>query len=382
MISYIVGTPGSGKSYFAVYKIWEIFIKKPKKSLFSSFQKPKVQELKYEYCYTNINKFKYELCDKIKPFDFDEFLFNLEILFNLYKSVDGKDDLILIEKAKELKLFKSLFVLDECHNFFGDKENELLKWWLTYHRHLDHDIYLITQDLSLVSTGYKSIAEFFYKAIPASRRLLLKKFRYQQFTSYKMTQKDLISSMGFHIKMEPEVFNLYHSGGMTSNKSYVLIFLSLFIFICFLVFTGFSVYISNLKSKAGITDVAKNNTNKSSKIQNNETNRPNFLKNDNEKEEKLKTTYIYKIRCNEKDCFINNDKMAYSSKLILNVVNTNFPIFIDVKDLHFNQREFTYIFKEDVFKFLQKGNEKNEDTKNSNSFGSNTGFGAMPTNSN
>ena len=30
-ITYIVGNPGSGKSYLAVYKIWEFFYKNKKK---------------------------------------------------------------------------------------------------------------------------------------------------------------------------------------------------------------------------------------------------------------------------------------------------------------------------------------------------------------
>ena len=54
-ISYLTGIPKSGKTYLAVYKIWENFVKEPKKSIFSK-ESPKN---KYKICYTNINEFDF-----------------------------------------------------------------------------------------------------------------------------------------------------------------------------------------------------------------------------------------------------------------------------------------------------------------------------------
>lgn len=57
MISYIVGNPGSGKTYYAVFKIYQLFLFKSKNTFLSKFIKPKKQKT-YDYCYTNINESK------------------------------------------------------------------------------------------------------------------------------------------------------------------------------------------------------------------------------------------------------------------------------------------------------------------------------------
>lgn len=247
-ISYITGIPGSGKSYFAVYQIYKEFLEKPKKKGFLNFKKEKPKTSKYQFLYTNINQFKFELKDNFIPFDNIDFNFKLNTLYQVYKSVDGKDDTLLIEKAKELDLYHVLIVLDEAHNFLNDKEDEVLKWWLTYHRHLYQDIILITQDFSLIATGYKSIAEYFYKAIPAQLRLFKNKFRYQQFSSYKLYDKDLVNRKGIHIPILPEVFALYHSGDKTSTKSFIRQLIVICIMIFILLFIWFLFYFLSVLS--------------------------------------------------------------------------------------------------------------------------------------
>lgn len=64
-----------------------------------------------------------------------------------------------------MKLNHCLIVVDEAHNFFNKKNDEILTWWLTYHGHLYQDIILITQDLSLIDTGYKAVAEFLLRLL-------------------------------------------------------------------------------------------------------------------------------------------------------------------------------------------------------------------------
>ena len=218
---YIVGVPGSGKSYFAVYKLWSLFLYEPKKTFISKFIKPPAKP-EYLYCYTNINEFKFELDDRFIKFDFDEFYSGLETLHALY--INQATDKEINEKAKELKLYKVLIVLDEAHNFLKAKEDNLLVWWLTYHRHLHHDIYLITQDLSLISNEYKRIAEKFYRAIDSSKRLFSSKFKYAYYSSYKMNISDRVNSFNINIPFNPEVFNLYHSGANSKSRSIVLFY--------------------------------------------------------------------------------------------------------------------------------------------------------------
>lgn len=75
---------------------------------------------------------------KLLKFDLIHYYIDLTILHSLY--MDKEPDSVLIEKAKELKLYKVLFVIDEAHNYLKSKENPVLVWWFTYHGHLYQDI--------------------------------------------------------------------------------------------------------------------------------------------------------------------------------------------------------------------------------------------------
>ena len=210
-IRYIVGNPGSGKSYLGAKVLYDAFLRPKKHSALSKIltlykasknddKHKSIDEIlknsikvenEFEVAYTNINEFKFELSDKILKLDFEELKGRLSTLYNEYKYNKDSNDAHLIELAKEQGLYKALFVIDEIHNFF-DKDNDVLKWWLTYHRHLYQELYLITQDLDLVSNEYKKVAEYFYKAVDSAKRFFSKKFRYIQYSGYKLYQKDII----------------------------------------------------------------------------------------------------------------------------------------------------------------------------------------------
>ncbi|WP_434656980.1 zonular occludens toxin domain-containing protein [Sulfurimonas sp. NW9] len=134
------------------------------------------------------------------------------------KKIPKASDSELIEKAKELKIFKSLFVIDECHNFF-DMDNKVKVWWLTYHRHLYHDIYLITQNLSLVNSKYKPLAESFYKAKASSLTLNKKYFNYMYYTDSRMTKDSFVEVK--KVPKRQEVFKLYKSGDIVESKNVI-----------------------------------------------------------------------------------------------------------------------------------------------------------------
>lgn len=125
MITYLVGNPGSGKTYYAVFKIYQLFLFKPENSFLSKFIKPEKQK-EYTYCYTNINEFKFDLCDKFIKFDFDKFYADMSILHALY--ISKVTDAELNERAKELNLSGVFIVLDEAHNFLKAKEDPVLVW--------------------------------------------------------------------------------------------------------------------------------------------------------------------------------------------------------------------------------------------------------------
>ncbi len=77
------------------------------------------------------------------------------------ESNDNLDD-ILNEYTKKNKIYNAYFVIDECHNYF-DNQDKVKMWWLTYHRHLHHEIDFITQNKTLIHTKYRTYLNFLYK---------------------------------------------------------------------------------------------------------------------------------------------------------------------------------------------------------------------------
>lgn len=347
-ITYITGVPGSGKSYFATYQIWKNFIREPKKCIFKNKEK---NFNKYDIVYLNINRFKYDLNPKFEEFHNDDFTAKLVELYNCYVETSGKDDDVLIEKAKDLNLYRALIIIDECHNYLGIKESEVLKWWLTYHRHIYQDIILITQDLSLVAVPYKTIAEHFYQAMPSSVRLFTNSFRYLQYVSYRMYQKDLIDTKGLHIPIVEEVFDLYQSGDKTSNKSQVRKFLYISFVLIFLAFLCFYFFKKSLVSdspKISSVDIPKesiSNVSYSPKISN-----VNVLVDNNSTKDNYKHTYIF--NCFKGFCNLKDEKKFYPVSLIFDVASKNEILYSHYFSTFKGMYVYIYVFKDGVFDFL------------------------------
>jgi zona occludens toxin len=209
MITFITGVPGSGKSYKALLTIYNNF----------SNSKNAKRDIKkeYHYCYTNINEVKFDKLKNVFPLDMDDLKSKLTILHGLYK--EKNTDEVLIEKCKEFELDRVLFVIDECHNIF-DTNDKILIWWLSYHRHLYHDIFLITQNLSLVFTKYKSFSEYFYRAKSSTLSLNKKFFYYEVFLKSNLANN--AKSHTEKISKNQEVFELYHSGDSVESKNVIL----------------------------------------------------------------------------------------------------------------------------------------------------------------
>jgi zona occludens toxin len=230
MIAYFLGIPGSGKTYYAVNVIYNNF---------SNNQDVK-KDLKKDYknCYTNINEFKYELVDHVFYFDYDKFFKDIRTLFNMYKKKCSDDE--LIAEAKKFNIYKTLFIIDECHNYFDTAKPELI-WWLTYHRHLYHDIFLITQNLQLVNSKYKPLAEAFYKAKSQSLTLDKRFFQYMYHTESRMTKASYVNTI--KVKRNKKVFELYKSGDTVKSKNVVLRFIIIALLLFLLLFiSGYFLY--------------------------------------------------------------------------------------------------------------------------------------------
>ena len=231
MVQYIVGVPGSGKTYKAMFSLYANFgLNKEKIKNLNNYKFKNV-----DFALTNINEIKLDNFEdeKVLKLDYDNFKENLTILHSMYKN--KCNDTQLIEKAKELKLFKVLIILDECHNFL-DNQNAVLVWWLSYHRHLHQEIYLITQNLALVNSKYKAFSEFFYRARPSSMKLFRKNMIYSQFIDSRMAAKS--KSATLKVPLLNDVFSSYGSGANHQSENilrkYLLISFLLLVLMIFL----------------------------------------------------------------------------------------------------------------------------------------------------
>ena len=298
-----------------------------------------------------------------QKFDFDEFYLGLRNLYALYKT--GATDNEVNEKAKELNLYGCVFVLDECHNFFKDKKDEILVWWLTYHRHLYQDIYLITQDLTLVNNEYKRIAEKFYRAVDSSRRLFSKKFRYEVYASFRLYKKDQLEII--NIPFLQEVFDLYHSGQSSNKKSFVrfYFFLAIVIFIS-LIFYFYFVVISIFR---GDTSEPEKNIPTDDKIHvpASQTPASSSLFFDDKKPKNnnidLPEIYIYDITCLNNNCHFSDDYHLFPLSLITYISSTHTPLYFYFEPKSHELVKYYYVFDKPVFQNLQKNNKGVSDEK-------------------
>ncbi|MBX0312988.1 MAG: zonular occludens toxin domain-containing protein [Sulfurihydrogenibium sp.] len=148
MLSIIYGVPGSGKSYYAVYQIKKMLDEKRNITLISNIENLKLTHLNLDeliYQYGGIEKF-----------------FNVECDF--WKTDVDKKKVLFIDEAQRYfnKRFFSSFV------FF----------FFQYHRHLNIDIYLITQSYKTLPTELVVLAEIVIQAVPSSFRWFRNSFRY------------------------------------------------------------------------------------------------------------------------------------------------------------------------------------------------------------
>lgn len=283
MIRFIVGVPGSGKTYYAVNQIFDVFSNE-KSSHFKENGR----------FYTNINQFNFSSFDGIGfSYNHDDIYPRLQTL-HLAATVQKYDDSQLKELAKELSLYDSLFVIDEAQNIF-DVDDKVLIWWLSYHRHLNQNIILITQNLSLISSKYKAFSEFFYRAMPSSLRIFGSVFRYKVYVGSRMSKAE--QSETLKLKFNPAVYSLYHSGANTQGKKviYKFVFVAIFAFFAF----AFGIYAIKQKMSPSVesntsTDTSKQHVSGSA-----------LTKNQQPLQSPLSSSKL-KVICSSTDCFVNN----------------------------------------------------------------------------
>ncbi|MDD3462458.1 MAG: zonular occludens toxin domain-containing protein [Sulfurospirillaceae bacterium] len=367
-ITYITGIPRSGKSYYAMFLLYKMFVlEKPVQNSFLYKILSKVKDgfenlssKTYDVAYTNINQLDYSKFENIKPYNHNKVLEDIFALYNM--KMQEKPDDELIAYAKMQGLYNCLFVIDECHNYF-DTDIASVVWWFTYHGHLHQDFIMITQNLSLVYSKYTKNAEFFYKAVPPSSRFFKNKFRYVQYNSAGMYQKDKIGD--FHIPMIQDIFKMYVSGAENNAKSHVKKYLSYFFVLFVLLFVFFKYFISSF-------DVAKEDP----KISNASATSPapalEVLKDTSKPKPQTptitkekdddKALKLFDIRC--VDLLCSYDNVSFPKPLFSKIIKDTPPEFI----WFFNNATYLQYFAllpKDTFEFL-KSEKKNEKDSNAN----------------
>lgn len=340
MIQFVTGIPGSGKSYYGLFSIAINFNKTLQNNKkFKNFQ---LSKTKYKVALTNINEIKFESFENVKPLNFEEFKSIITNLHNQYKL--GKTDSELEEIAKDEDFFNTLIVLDECHNFMG-KDDEVLIWWLSYHRHFFQDIILITQDLPLVHKKYKAFSEFYYKAMPSSRKLFNTTMNYQQYNGSQMYKTQL--ALTKKLPILKEVFQLYGSGENNKQKSLVRHFLILATIIFIIVLTAGVIYLKNFFGGATV---------EKDKIQSPQQSQKLISYSEKKTNNNLQNGDFYEMYCNFSYCFINSN--IYEKKFILELLKNEYKAKMIAKSKY----KF-YFQSEDKFNLFQKKSKK-EDIKN------------------
>ena len=332
MVSLITGFPGSGKSYYAIEKIYNILDGSDKMSN------------DIEVIYTNINGVKFDFFPdskvSFKKFiesDFFDYLTQCYKLYELHKNDDSVDD-ELVKLSKKLGYYKSLIVFDECHDFFSNQDKTKI-FWLTYHRHLFHEIILLTQNKTLIHSKYRAIPEIFIEAQPRSKKLTSSTLTYKKYASFAMRKVDFFDKQS--IKTRDEVFKLYQSGNKSNQKSILSKYLKLIILFVFIVFGGFYYLLNSFKvedSKA--EDIIKPAVKKIDLI--NESDKFKYISNEKYKQHNNNTFVISLLCDNIKGCiYLNN---TYSYKYIKKFINETDSkiLYRDYIYQSKNKREFTY----------------------------------------
>lgn len=346
MVTFLTGVPGSGKSYKAVFTIFNNF---------SDNEKAK-KDLKKDFlnCYTNINEFKFDLVDNVFLLDMDDLKSKLKQLHKLYKSKANDEE--LIAKCKEFEIYKSLFVIDEAHNYF-DNNDPVLIWWLSYHRHLYQDIMLITQNLSLIFSKYKSFSEFFYRAKSTTVSLDRNTFKYDVYINSRLAMN--AKSHTEKLPKLQDVFELYQSGDSVGAPNILLRF---YLFSAFFIF--FVVVMAYFYFSSPDKEVDSNKTVKSAPPQ--KTLNTSFLNSapvpkEPQKSDDFSQKKFFVLNCSASICV--NDGVSIPPQLLRKFIASNDITSLYVYALSKSLTRHYLQSNEDFYTFLSQTKGFNHDAQ-------------------
>lgn len=283
MFISVTGKPGSGKSAYAVKKIID-------------------ERDNYLNIYANINGLK--LGGNLKALNFEELMLIVSNCKDIYddriSQLGGDNDENIIDEPiveylldigfivenplyveyllkKEhrdnlsgfklfiLELFKpiysvpqykpTLIIIDEAQNHLPAKDritgkdakvDPVIAWWISYHRHLYMDVFLLSQTYQKIHTTYLRDVEYFLYAVPSDRQLFNTKFQYRHHTQTPFFKTNLVETIS--IKKDKKIFAMYDSGDKVRTQSIIRKYAIYLIGLLILVILMFSFAISYFTS--------------------------------------------------------------------------------------------------------------------------------------
>ncbi len=273
MITYVFGKTGSGKSYKAVTLILE--------------------ELKTRPVFSNIEFTKfvagYTFLDRDKMGDWLSFI---EDLYNLSQENLTSEEEIYIS-LRDKGIADCAIFIDEAHiyGFNNTKKKDFLMFFLALQRHVNLNIFLITQTRKQLNTLFHDLGDVVITAMSPTERLRAKVLEYRYFSHVDDIKIGKNAFKTESVKPKKEVFDYYTSGesnlgdgGFRAKLKYYLI--GLFIIFLFTL-NGFVSLFSKPDKDLNIEE-----PDEVSKIELKDKSKNTFLKS---------TTYI-KLNCSSLSC--------------------------------------------------------------------------------
>jgi len=234
-LKIIVGLPGSGKTYYAVNQVVLKYYKWD-----HDLDEWAFKSAKHPAIFSNIEDLS------LDHINIDSYLKKHSITIEQFFTLDFQKK--LTEKYKNL-----VYVIDEAQKYFPSRYyNVDVFYYFQYHRHLGHDIFLITQDVSSLPKQLVSLTEFYISATRSSFRLA-SEFRYKFISSGEVIGRKML-------KTDKRIFALYSSFKIDSDvktprpiRRYALYFASLFIVVVFVFyFFVHSLFLSSAHTTSSI----------------------------------------------------------------------------------------------------------------------------------
>ncbi len=224
MITFFVGTPGSGKSYEAVKKIIDNL--RSGRTVCTNIEGMEIQECQeYLRCILDMDDFTFRQrlrildTDQVVRFWQKEKILDLRYRFN--EVSDVFED--VYEEVHELICpAGSLIVIDEVHKHFNardwqDKKNRDLADWASTHRHHGYDLILITQNIDKVDKQVRTLTEwsYFFRKVNYLGSLVKSKYTIYGYSGDSHDGKSLTTNTHTY---NPEYFPCYKSYATSDAK--------------------------------------------------------------------------------------------------------------------------------------------------------------------